>query len=151
MTSHLAARQLENRFRKVALQDTMLNRFASKAFLAGRRFASTEATKAKPAGPSFAARIQGITDPLMYYGRVGLSFVTQVASHQRVGAFPNLAEAQDGIAKFFLALQNGAWKKVTVRQVGQLTAEGVKVYGFFLVGEMVGRGSIVGYNIAGCV
>eukprot|EP00842_Homolaphlyctis_polyrhiza_P000763 jgi/Hompol1/1688/HPOL_001420-RA len=62
---------------------------------------------------------------------------------------PNVAEAQEGIAKFFKALQNGEWKKVTIGQTAGFVAEGIKIYGFFLVGEMIGRGSVIGYKIEG--
>ncbi|KAH9270514.1 hypothetical protein BASA83_007326 [Batrachochytrium salamandrivorans] len=74
---------------------------------------------------------------------------SQVAAHQRVTSLPNVGVAQEGIAKFFQAFSNGEWKKVTLAQTVSFGLEGVKIYGFFLVGEMIGRGSIVGYNIEG--
>ena len=60
-----------------------------------------------------------------------------------------MGEAQLGFANFFSSFSNGAWKKVTLNQVGSLVAAGTTVYGFFLVGEMIGRGSVVGYKIPG--
>ncbi|KAK6093421.1 hypothetical protein MT418_006041 [Batrachochytrium dendrobatidis] len=127
--------------------------FRSTAQLTGRRFASTDAStvasKAKPVVSSFATRLQGLMDPVIYYGRVGLEFASQVAKHQRVTSFPNVGVAQEGIAKFFQAFYNGEWKKVTLSQVTSFALDGVKIYGFFLVGEMVGRGSVIGYNIEG--
>jgi hypothetical protein len=36
---------------------------------------------------------------------------------------------------------------VTVGQVGRVVLEGAKIGGFFIVGEMIGRRSIVGYNV----
>ncbi len=38
---------------------------------------------------------------------------------------------------------------MTLAQAGQFVLEGVKIGGFFAVGEMIGRGSIVGYKIEG--
>ncbi|KAI8927270.1 mitochondrial ATP synthase g subunit-domain-containing protein [Entophlyctis helioformis] len=127
--------------------------FLKRSMIPFRRFASTTsgdaAAKAKAAASSIGARLQGFASPLIYYGRVGVEFVSQVASHQRLTSFPNIGEAQQGMANFIKALQNGEWKKVTVRQSLTFAAEGAKIYGFFLVGEMVGRGSIIGYNIEG--
>ena len=86
---------------------------------------------------------------MVYYGRVTLEFASQVAKHQKLLSFPDIGKAQDGIGAFVGALRSGAWKDVTVSQAATLVGEGVKIYGFFLVGEIIGRGSIVGYNIAG--
>jgi hypothetical protein len=54
-----------------------------------------------------------------------------------------------GISAFLGAFGNGAWRKVTVSQAGELAGAGVKILGFFVVGEMVGKGSIIGYQIPG--
>ena len=90
----------------------------------------------------------GIAEPLIYYSRVGFQFVRQVGTHAKVGV-PDFGAATQGISNFTSAFKNGEWKKVTVRQVGQLAAEGVVISGFFLVGEMIGKGSIIGYHIPG--
>ncbi|KAJ3196158.1 hypothetical protein HK101_009898 [Irineochytrium annulatum] len=85
----------------------------------------------------------------MYYGRVAVEFGRQVAVHQKV-TLPGpaqFADAQTGIAQIISSFQNGAWKKVTLSQAGSMVAQGITIYGFFLVGEMVGRGSIIGYHV----
>lgn len=46
-------------------------------------------------------------------------------------------------------LTSGAWRTVTVKQAAEFVGEGIKFGGFFLVGEMIGRGSIIGYQIEG--
>jgi hypothetical protein len=92
---------------------------------------------------------QGIATPIIYYARVGLSFVGQVASHQNMTTIPNFGLAQEGIGRFVSAFTNGAWKQVTVRQAAQLAGEGIKIGGFFYVGEMIGKGSVIGYQIPG--
>ncbi|KAJ3416874.1 hypothetical protein HDV05_008459 [Chytridiales sp. JEL 0842] len=114
-----------------------------------RRAASTDA--AKDAAANAANRLQAVAEPLIHYGKVAVEFGRLVAQHGKV-SLPNpaqFAEAQRGYANFFTALQNGAWKKVTLSEVGSLVAGGVTVYGFFLAGEMIGRGSFVGYHIPG--
>ncbi|TPX69724.1 hypothetical protein CcCBS67573_g06764 [Chytriomyces confervae] len=87
----------------------------------------------------------------IHYARVGAEFGRLVGAGAKV-TLPSpgqLAEAQVGYGKFFATFQNGAWKKVTVREAGQVFGAGVTIYGFFLVGEMVGRGNLVGYKIPG--
>ena len=64
---------------------------------------------------------------------------------------PNFGLAQEGIGRFFSAFSSGAWKQVTVRQAAELAGEGVKIGGFFYIGEMIGKGSIIGYQIPGFV
>ncbi|KAJ3023619.1 hypothetical protein HKX48_002168 [Thoreauomyces humboldtii] len=87
-------------------------------------------------------------EPFIYYTRVGLEFFRSVAVHQKI-AIPAVDNGINGITGFYSAFRNGAWKKVTLRQTGQLAIEGVKISGFFLAGEMLGRGSVIGYQIHG--
>ncbi|KAI8908473.1 hypothetical protein EDD86DRAFT_207762 [Gorgonomyces haynaldii] len=109
-----------------------------------KRFASTQQQFG-----SIASRLTAYAEPVIYYGRVGVEFVGQVLKHQKMTAVPNFGLAQEGIAKFISAFSNGQWRNVTIRQTFQLAAEGLKIYGFFLVGEMIGKGSVVGYQIPG--
>ncbi|KAJ3330078.1 hypothetical protein HDU76_006472 [Blyttiomyces sp. JEL0837] len=131
--------------RLVAINPARLN---TAALAIQRRAASNTAAKTTA---DLSSRLAGITEPLMYYGRVAVEFGRLVAHHGKI-TLPNpgqLAEAQQGFTNFFTAFQNGAWKKVTVSEAGSLAAAGVTVYGFFLVGEMIGRGSVIGYQIPG--
>ncbi|TPX32215.1 hypothetical protein SmJEL517_g04626 [Synchytrium microbalum] len=89
-----------------------------------------------------------MVEPIIYYGRVGLEVVRQVATHQKLTNF-NLAEAQQGYASFISAFQNGSWRNVTIKQAAGVAAKGVEVVGFFVVGEMIGRQHVVGYDIPG--
>ncbi|KAJ3109857.1 hypothetical protein HDU97_000087 [Phlyctochytrium planicorne] len=124
----------------------------SRAMGLQRRNASTNPTEtAQKLASGVQSRLTGLAQPLIYYGRVALEFGRQVAAHQKI-TLPTPAqfgEAQLGIANFIAAFQNGAWKKVTLSQVGTLAAQGVTIYGFFLAGEMIGRGSVIGYDIPG--
>ncbi|KAJ3291025.1 hypothetical protein BCR33DRAFT_719038 [Rhizoclosmatium globosum] len=97
------------------------------------------------------ARLNSLVNVGIHYGKVAIEFGSLVAKNGNVG-LPSgaaIAEAQTGFGKLFATAQNGAWKKVTVREAGQVVGAGVTVYGFFLVGEMIGRGSLVGYKIPG--
>ncbi|KNC98214.1 uncharacterized protein SPPG_06614 [Spizellomyces punctatus DAOM BR117] len=95
-----------------------------------------------------AGKLTGFAEPIIYYSRVGLEFLRSVAVHQKL-AIPNVENGMSGLTNFYSAFKNGAWKKVTLRQTGQLAAEGIKISGFFLVGEMIGKGSVIGYQIEG--
>lgn len=92
--------------------------------------------------------VTGYAEPVIYYSRVGLEFLRSVALHQKV-AIPNVEAGVSGLTNFYNALKTGAWKQVTLRQTGQIAAEGIKIGGFLLVGEMIGRGSVIGYHIEG--
>ncbi|KAJ3383921.1 hypothetical protein HDU84_003280 [Entophlyctis sp. JEL0112] len=88
-----------------------------------------------------------------HYGRVSLEFARLVGkgANFSVPTAQQFAEAQTGFGQIFATTQNGAWKKITVKEAAQFVGSGITVGGFFLVGEMVGRGSVVGYKIPGCV
>ncbi|KAJ3116484.1 hypothetical protein HDU96_009569 [Phlyctochytrium bullatum] len=112
---------------------------------------ASSTTSAQKIATGVTERLTALANPLIYYGRVAVEFGRQVAVHQKI-TIPTpaqLGEAQLGIANFFAAFQNGAWKKVTLKQAGSLAASGVTIYGFFLAGEMIGRGSVIGYHIPG--
>lgn len=95
--------------------------------------------------------MEAIAEPLIYYSRVTLEVLKLVAQHQKI-SIPtpgHFAEAQGALGSFFSATQNGAWKAITLAQVGRGLLETVKIGGFFYVGEMIGRRSLVGYDIEG--
>ncbi|KAI9332075.1 hypothetical protein BDR26DRAFT_869604 [Obelidium mucronatum] len=105
-----------------------------------------------------AAAVQKLTASLttlaqagVHYSKVALEFGSLVAKGANVSvpSGAQIAEAQTGFGKLFALGQNAAWKKATVREAGQLLGAGVTVYGFFLAGEMLGRGSLVGYKVPG--
>lgn len=82
-------------------------------------------------------KILAYAEPVIYYARVGAEFLKTVAVNQKIG-IPDVGKGIAGLNYFYAALRNGEWKKVTLRQAGQLTTEGIKVGGFLLVGEMIG-------------
>ncbi|KAI8811683.1 hypothetical protein BJ742DRAFT_796905 [Cladochytrium replicatum] len=115
---------------------------ASSRSVAGHRFASTAPKK------TWGDRVSGITDSLVYFGRLGIEFGKQVGSHQKV-ALPNVTAGLEGTSAFFAAFQNGSWKKVPLSDAAKFVGKGIEVFGFFLVGEMIGRFNVIGYKIPG--
>ncbi|KAJ3189770.1 hypothetical protein HDU85_000054 [Gaertneriomyces sp. JEL0708] len=109
---------------------------------------SVDSAAVRKTAEGFAGKLQGYAEPVIYYSRVGLAFLRTVAKQQKL-AIPDVGSGMVGLTNFYQAFRNGAWKKVTLAQAGQLTLEGVKVGGFFLAGEMIGRGSVIGYQIPG--
>ncbi|TPX62831.1 hypothetical protein PhCBS80983_g00181 [Powellomyces hirtus] len=128
------------RFFNVAARQTISRRNASTP--------SVDSAALKKSGEAAVGKVTAFVEPFIYYGRVGLEFLRSVAVHQKI-AIPSIDNGISGLTNFYGALKSGAWKKVTLAQVGQLTVEGVKVGGFFLAGEMIGRGSVIGYQIHG--
>ncbi|KAI8898682.1 hypothetical protein BC833DRAFT_588835 [Globomyces pollinis-pini] len=101
------------------------------------------------ASSGISSKIAGIVDPIAYYARVSISFLGQVAKNSKITTLPDVGQATQGISSFIAGFSSGAWRKVTVSQAVEFLGEGVKIGGFFLAGEMIGRGSIVGYKIEG--
>jgi hypothetical protein len=89
-----------------------------------------------------------VLNPFIHYARVSGSFLKQVAQHSKL-TFPDVGKGTQGITGFVNALTSGQWREVTVKQAVEFLTEGVKIGGFFLVGEMIGRGSVIGYQIEG--
>ena len=87
-----------------------------------------------------------VSEPLFYYSRVSFSFVKQVAHHSKLTSL-NVSNGIQGLSNFSSSLTTSRWKTVTVNQIRELLFAAVKIGGFFLVGEMIGRQSIVGYNV----
>lgn len=93
--------------------------------------------------------ITGYAKPVIFYSHVAAQLVRKVAVHQKIVSPGSFSEAQAGIGRFFTAFQTGAWKKVTVKETVYLTGQIATVGGFFVLGEMIGRKSVIGYNIPG--
>jgi hypothetical protein len=90
-----------------------------------------------------------LANPVIFYTRVGASFLKQTADASHLLKFPDPAQGITGITGFLNGLTSGAWRKTTLKEAGQYLQEVVKIGGFFLVGEMIGRGSVIGYQIPG--
>lgn len=62
---------------------------------------------------------------------------------------PDLRLARIGLVNFGKVFFDGTWRLVQVKDAASYFFEGIKIMGFFIVGEMIGRGSIVAYQIPG--
>ncbi|KXS20145.1 hypothetical protein M427DRAFT_403203 [Gonapodya prolifera JEL478] len=94
---------------------------------------------------------QGVLNWGVRTTQISWETIKLVASHNRMLP-PNPAEfsqAVSGLSGFFGAFRTGTWRYVTVRDAAALAARGVEIAGFFYVGEMIGRRSVIGYNVEG--
>ncbi|KAI8847407.1 hypothetical protein BC829DRAFT_396525 [Chytridium lagenaria] len=127
------------------------SRLAGGRLVVQRRSASSSTDAAQKLASASPPVSLGYATPLIYYGRVALEFGRQVAVHGKI-TIPNpaqIGEAQLGIANFISAFQNGAWKKVTLRQAGTPSCSRNHHLWLLPCGEMIGRGSVIGYEIPG--
>ena len=88
-----------------------------------------------------------VTSHVVFTSKVGLSLAQKVAQHQKMTSPGSFSEAQQGIANFFGSFQTGAWKKVTVKESVYLASQVATVGGFFFLGEAIGRGNLLGYDV----
>ncbi|RUS78847.1 hypothetical protein EGW08_013389 [Elysia chlorotica] len=63
----------------------------------------------------------------------------------------DLGEAQTRMGNIFTSYKTGAYKNLTVRDAWLNTLVGVEIFFWFVAGECIGKGSIIGYNIPGAV
>jgi F-type H+-transporting ATPase subunit g len=59
------------------------------------------------------------------------------------------AEAKQQFRELLQTYSSGAYKQWTMKELFQRSLVAVEVAGFFIIGEMIGRRSIIGYNING--
>ena len=85
--------------------------------------------------------------PVIFYARASTEFAAQVAKNQNLLSPGSWAHALQGYSSFVSMASNGQWRNVTISQFNQLALASVQVAGFFFVGEMIGRRSIVGYKV----
>jgi F-type H+-transporting ATPase subunit g len=123
--------------------------------------ASQAAAKAGAVLSSAGARVSGATrgllgfqEPVVYYAKVVGQLAKQV--YLKEGMAPPSVAQFEQVAKSIV--QNGTSPKGLSQLVGQLRglktgeliklgADGLVIYGFFCVGEMVGRRNLVGYDV----
>jgi hypothetical protein len=90
-----------------------------------------------------------VAEPTLYYAQVVRHLLSEVATHQKLFSPGSFADAQAGIARFFTSFQTGAWRSVTLKQVGFLGLQLSTVAGFFFAGEAIGRRNLAGYKLPG--
>ncbi|GFN85372.1 ATP synthase subunit g, mitochondrial [Plakobranchus ocellatus] len=63
----------------------------------------------------------------------------------------DLGEVQNSISSIVTSYKTGAYRKLTVREAWLNTLVTAEVFCWFIAGECIGKGSIIGYNIPGAV
>merc|ERR1712062_462942 len=60
-----------------------------------------------------------------------------------------LGEVQTGIGNIIKSYRTGAYRNLTVQDAWRNTLVGAEIFFWFIAGECIGKGSIIGYNIPG--
>ncbi|XP_041373601.1 ATP synthase subunit g, mitochondrial-like [Gigantopelta aegis] len=67
----------------------------------------------------------------------------------RPPSMSEMPQVQRDFNNLVVAARTGKWKKLTVREAWLNTVVGMEIMFWFFVGEIIGKGSIIGYNIPG--
>merc|ERR1711936_834749 len=62
-----------------------------------------------------------------------------------------LGQVQEGLNKMVVAARIGQWRNLTVKDATLNTLVGLEIMFCFFIGEVLGRGSLIGYHIPGAV
>ncbi|KAL0089169.1 ATP synthase subunit G ATP20 [Phycomyces blakesleeanus] len=92
------------------------------------------------------SKLMAIQKPVVYNAKVAAEVAKQVYTKEGM-AFPNgqqWAEAQSALKK---NLNTAAFKSVTVGDVVKGGVVAAELYTFFLIGEIIGRRNLIGYNV----
>ncbi|CAD5114746.1 DgyrCDS3786 [Dimorphilus gyrociliatus] len=60
-----------------------------------------------------------------------------------------IPEVSKGLTQLINSAKSGKWKKFTVKEATVNTLVGIEVAMWFFIGECIGKGSLVGYQIPG--
>lgn len=83
-------------------------------------------------------------------GKVSYELVMMIGKKQYF-LVPEFSKAIPGLKNFYASVMNGTWRTVPIKDAASYLFEGIKILGFFCVGEMIGRGSVVAYQIPGYI
>lgn len=91
----------------------------------------------------------GLQEPITYWSKVTGQLVKQVYLKEKMSP-PSMTEFESVYKSLYKSLSTGefvsAARNMNAKQVVQLSADGLIIYGFFVFGEMVGRRNVVGYK-----
>ncbi|KAL5020483.1 hypothetical protein ScPMuIL_003375 [Solemya velum] len=62
-----------------------------------------------------------------------------------------IPQIQQSLQNLVLAARTGKWKQLSVREAWLNTLIGMEIAFCFFIGEIIGKGSVVGYSIPGAV
>ncbi|XP_005097772.1 ATP synthase subunit g, mitochondrial [Aplysia californica] len=97
-----------------------------------------------------------------FFTRVGTNVVTSTRPklatawkyskvELRPPSFSEIPEVQHGFQKLIASYRTGAYKQLTVREAWLNTLIGAEIFFWFVAGECIGKGGVIGYNIPGAV
>ena len=85
------------------------------------------------------------------FGKRSRPYLTTVWRNVSVEMAPPMPSEFSQISKSFVNLKNslvkGKFLNLTVKEAAANTLVGAEIFFWFIVGEMIGRKSIVGYNV----
>ncbi|GAB1606099.1 ATP synthase subunit g, mitochondrial-like [Argonauta hians] len=64
-------------------------------------------------------------------------------------SFSDMPKVSQGFANLTTGLKTGKWKNLTVKEGFLNSLVAVEIMCWFFIGEIIGKGSLVGYNIPG--
>lgn len=111
--------------------------------------ASAAASKATAAASSVASRVSsvssgvaGMREPITYWSKVAGQVAKQIYQAEKMSP-PSMAQVESTARSVFKSLSTGqfvnAIKGMSQKDAVKLGVDGLTIYGFFVVGEMVGR------------
>ncbi|KAJ1928652.1 ATP synthase subunit G atp20 [Tieghemiomyces parasiticus] len=136
-----AARQLTRNVNTQELLDKS-KVYANKAGVLMSNQASSLAKSAQGLSP----KIGGFVDCTTYWAKVTKELAKQVYTKEQL-APPSLAEYQPARKELLKLFKTENLKNITRQDAVKATVVAIEVAGFFMIGEIIGRRNLVGYNV----
>ena len=104
--------------------------------------ASAAASSAVSRVSSMTGRVAGLQEPIVYWSKVGGQVAKQVYQAEKMSP-PSLAQVETTARSLFKSMTSGqfanTFKGMSQKDAVKLGVDGLTIYGFFVVGEMIGR------------
>ncbi|KAJ1980664.1 hypothetical protein H4R35_001033 [Dimargaris xerosporica] len=110
------------------------------------QIASAQLGNLSRSAQSFSPKIGATIDCTMYWGRVAKEMAKQVYVKEQL-APPTTAEYYQARKQLLDMFKRENVMKLTAKDVAKGALIGIEVGGFFLVGEIIGRRNLVGYDV----
>ncbi|CCG81538.1 putative Mitochondrial F1F0-ATP synthase g subunit [Taphrina deformans PYCC 5710] len=99
---------------------------------------------------SLAGGVFGLQEPIVYWSKVTGQLAKQVYQAEKMSP-PSMAQIETTYKSLFKSISTGqlmsSAKNMSTKDAVKLGVDGLVIYGFFVVGEMVGRRHLVGYEV----
>lgn len=94
---------------------------------------------------SLTGRILGLQEPVLYWSKVFGQVAKQVYQAEKMSP-PSMSQFETTYKQLFKSISTGqvtsAFKNLSTKDAVKLGADGLVIYGFFVVGEMIGRRNV---------